>query len=453
MGDRAGPPPVLNKRFEKLADEEREKYKDREDRRGPPPLVTNSRFAAAADADRSNFRDDRGPPPVTNSRFAAAADADRSSNFRDDRGPPPIANSRFAAAAAADRSNRDEDFSRDQRGPPPQVNSRFARAAAMAEEEDGGRRGRDEPFGRNDGPPMPQNSRFAAAAAADSDYVERGDRDRDRDRQDDRGGSRFGGRDDYERRGGRNDYDRQDRGGNDRGFGGRDDRGYGDRQQGPPKSAVSNLLKPKARPMEDNILKVPTKQHHDDNVLKAPSKAEKKEDKVENKPAPAAVDVVKAVDDTEVIAEFISGKRLGEELKSWCADQIIPNVEKLVFTFLQENQKLNPDVECAWAEPTKYGAALVSLVEDDLLKQVDVLFGIQKYCDKLGMPKLNEEYVVQSMFRAMYKYDLASDDAFAMWKEDESDEHMTGKLNAVIQTVDWFNWLEEEDDEEEDDEE
>jgi hypothetical protein len=132
---------------------------------------------------------------------------------------------------------------------------------------------------------------------------------------------------------------------------------------------------------------------------------------------------------------------------------VITSIEKLVFTFLTETEKLNPDLDCAWAEPTKYGAAFVSLVEDDLLKQMEILVGIQKYCDKLGFPKYNEEYVVQAMFRSMYKFDLADDDAFAMWKEDESEQYETGKMNAVIQTVDWFNWLEADDDEEEYEEE
>ena len=76
-----------------------------------------------------------------------------------------------------------------------------------------------------------------------------------------------------------------------------------------------------------------------------------------------------------------------------------------------------------------------------------------QYCDKLGFPKLNEEYLVQSMFRAMYKFDLAVDDAFTEWKDDESDEHADGKLKAVIQTVDWFAWLEQDDDDDDDDEE
>ena len=216
-----------------------------------------------------------------------------------------------------------------------------------------------------------------------------------------------------------------------------------------------NILQVPSKAQQDNVLAPPSKEHAD-NFLKPPPKS-KKEEKEEPKktpepvPAAPAVDVSKAVDDSQVITEFISGDRLGEDLKSWVSGQVVPSVEKLVFTLLTEKEKLNPDVECGWADPSKYGAALVSLVEEDLLKQVDILFAIQKYCDKLGFPKLNNEYVVQAMFRAMYKFDLAEDEAFSMWKEDESDEHGAGKVNAVIQTVDWFNWLEEDDEEEEED--
>lgn len=452
---------MVNKRFADLADEEREKNKEREARRGPPP-VANSRFAAVAEADRRE-RDERGPPPIANSRFAAVAEAERSTyRDRDDRGPPPVANSRFAAVAEADRSN--DDYRRTERGPPPVANSRFAAAAAMAEEErekegfgrDRGNFGRNDDrgnFGRNDdrGGPIPQNSRFAAAAAADPDYVESGQRgfggDRGRFEDRDRG-------DRFDRRG-RDDYDRRERGGFDR----NEDSTYDNTpaKPEPPKSSVADLLKPKARPLEENILKVPTKEHADnilkpptkdrtENVLVAPSKA-----KAEVAAAPV-VEAPPAVDDSAVIAEFISGNRLGEDLKAWVSEQVILNVENLVFAFLEKHEKLTPDISCAWAEPSNYGAALVSLVEDDLLKQVDVLFAIQKYCNKIGMPKLNDEYVIQSMFRCMYKYDLASDEAFDLWKDDESEEHETGKVNAVIQTVDWFNWLEQDDEEEEEEE-
>jgi hypothetical protein len=326
----------------------------------------------------------------------------------------------------------------------------------MAEEEDGYRAANNREggrFGRNDGPsapPMPQNSRFAAAVAADRDYVERGDRGR---QQLDHG-DRFDRGDDY--------YDRRG--------GGRDDDFDGGRYEEPPrkeepKSSVADLLKPKARPMEENILKVPTKaqadnmlkvpsKDHQDNILKAPSKEKELAVGKSSTPSEPEPPVPLIVDDSELLAEFVSGNKMGDELKTWLEGKgVVPSVEKLVLHLLTETEKLNPDLECKWAEPDQYGAALVSLVEDDLLKQMEVLFAVQKYCDKLGMPKLNDEYVVQGMFRSMYKYDLAGDEAFMMWKEDESPEHEAGKLNAVIQTVDWFNWLEEDDDDDDEDEE
>ena len=422
--------------------------------------MTNSRFAAAAEADRSYNRDDRGPPPMANSRFAAAAEADRSYN-RDDRGPPLMASSRFAAAAEADRS-----YNRDDRGPPPMANSRFAAAAAMAEQDDGPRNS----YRDRDSRPLQQNSRFAAAAAADEDYVDREERERrmaDRQMED-----RFGGRDDDGRGfGGRDDgggrYGGRDDGG--RGYGGRDEyRGGGGFRGGnndgfdsrpPQKSKVDNLLKPKAPPAVDNILKVPVKAtaEQEANMLQMPVKSKKSEEeeapatKVVEPAAPEPVAVAPAVDVEEMLDEFASGNKLGDDLKAWCEERrtTLPPVEKLVFHMLQEREKLNPDVECGWADASKYGAALTALIGDDIYQQMQVLWGVQFYCDKLGFPKLNDEYVVQAMFRSMYKFDLAGDEAFAEWKEDESDEHVEGKMKAIIQTVDWFNWLEEDDEEEE----
>jgi hypothetical protein len=255
----------------------------------------------------------------------------------------------------------------------------------------------------------------------------------------------------------------------DRGGGRDDDRGgggpFGGRNdfdsRAPSSSKVANLLKPKAPPAVDNILKVPVKAaEHESNMLKMPTKSKdseeeapaKKEEKVE-KAAPAPT--VSAADVEELLNEFSSGNKLGGDLKAWCEEQreTLPPVEKLVFHMLTEREKLNPDVECKWAESSNAGAALVALVGDDVYSQMQVLWGIQFYCDSIGSPKLNEEYVVQAMFRCMYKYDLTADDAFEEWKEDESDEHSKGKMTAIIQTVEWFNWLEEEDEEEEEEEE
>ena len=169
-------------------------------------------------------------------------------------------------------------------------------------------------------------------------------------------------------------------------------------------------------------------------------------------PAPPAPPAEKA---QETMKEFIRGQRLGEELKAWTEENRtnFPMLDKVIFHLLQEVEKLNPNPECMWAEPDKYGAALLSLCEDDIVNQMHVLWGIQFYCDKMGFPKIDNEYLVQSMFRAMYKYDLAEEDAFMEWKEDETEAFEQGKLKAVIQTTEWFAWLEEEEDEDEEEEE
>jgi hypothetical protein len=199
---------------------------------------------------------------------------------------------------------------------------------------------------------------------------------------------------------------------------------------------------------------------HADNTLMFPTKAapsKKKEEVAEksSKPEEPATPQISAEDQAKLLEEFASGNKMGDELKAWCEENRVqlPTVKKLVFHLLTEREKLNPDPDCAWAEATKFGAALSFLVEDDIVNQMQVLWGIQTYCDKLGFPKLNDEYIVQSMFRAMYKFDLTEEGAFIEWKEDEADEHEQGKMKAVIQTVDWFNWLEEEDEEEYEEEE
>ena len=412
-------------------------------------------------------------------------------------------NSRFAAAAAADRSappgEGGESSFRDNRGPPPVQNSRFANAAAMSEQEnaerDERRRERNDDFRprdtgssfRNDqGPPPMQNSRFAMAAGADPDYVNREDRERgDREREQERGGDggRFGGggggRYDDRRGGGGYDDRRGGFGGRDRGGGGfnRDDLPRGPRGEmddlprgprggsdypGSGSSKLDSLLKPKAAPREDNILSIPKDKlapEHAGNIFQMPvkkkeaepEKAPEKAPEPEPEPEPASVEEKPQINVEEVCSEFASGNKLGDDLKQWVEEKGagLPSLETLLFYFLEENQKLNPDVECAWAAPDKWGAALLALCDENLDNQMQVLWAIQKYCDKLGFPKLDDEYVVQAMFKSMYKYDLALDDAFAEWKEDESEAHESGKLKAVIQTVSWFNWLEEDDEEEE----
>jgi len=109
--NRRGPPPVVNKRFADLADEEREKLKVREDRRakrfaererGPPP-TQNSRFSRAIEVDGDYVRPEHRQALRQNTRGEGLGGGDDFGRIREDtmeRSPPPMVHkSRFAAAA------------------------------------------------------------------------------------------------------------------------------------------------------------------------------------------------------------------------------------------------------------------------------------------------------------------------------------------------------------------
>jgi hypothetical protein len=219
-----------------------------------------------------------------------------------------------------------------------------------------------------------------------------------------------------------------------------------------PQKQVKAPTKPLAKEHEGNILQLPAKplkkNAEEEVVLGAPKKKETAP------PAPAPVPPPSNVDTKALVEEFASGNKLGEDLKAWVEENraSLPTLEKLVLALLKNTEKLNPNPDCPWAEPAKFGAALLALCEEDIVNQMHLLWGIQFYCDTIGFPKLDEEHVVQGMFRSMYKFDLAEADAFAEWKDDETDAFEKGKLKAVIQTTEWFAWLEEDDEEEEEEE-
>ena len=458
----------------------------------------------------------RGPPPRASGRFAAAAaDYEREREQREmARGaapPPQPTNSRFASAAA-DYEREREDRRSEQRATnePLQTNSRFAGMEYDREKGDrferrredgesgGGGFGGGGRFHRDSGPPpVPANSRFAAAMDSDPDYVPaevRQQRERERMEQggDSRGGERGVGGDRFGREEGRGGDPSS------RGFG-RDSRGGGHRNRNPDdiqlpsgpswkrdisltpdeipvnRGNVSNILAPKKRE-EDTVLppvEAPmTLPGEDEEAAKArlekarlekeakaakelaeKEEREAKEKALKEEAERRAKEAAEA--EATLLDEFISGNKLGKDLEQWCHDQgvVLPSVEKLVYHLLTNKEGNAPDPECPWAAPEKYGSALLSLVTDKGYEQMQVLWAIQKYCDSISFPKYKDEYVVQGMFRAMYKYDITEPGAFDEWKEDESEENSRGKMKAVIQTMDWFAWLEEDDDESSGDEE
>ena len=515
---RSNPPPVAkNSRFAAAAMMERDDRNHDEDTRSNSNnnniIMTNSRWAGGSGSGSGRspeppimMMNNQGPPPVANSRFAKAAEMAKQEGLERDerRGGGEGGFGRSSGGGDNNEQQQRGGFGGD-RGGGFDRNDRGDRGGGFGGDRNdrggfggdrndrggfggdrgggfggdrgggfGGDRGGDRGprnYNSSNNAPLTQNSRFASAAADDPDYVDRPERERRMQERDREGGP-----------GGRSGF-RNERFGGGRGGGGgghdtplpKGPRGSDsapdayDQQAGLDR--VNALLKPKIK-KEDKVVKPPTKMH-EDNMLKIPSKAlakdeetlfpsKKKKDEQEPakaepvaapEPSPAAnVEIGNA---EELLKEFSTGGKQGQELAVWTQDNKVglPSVDKLVFELLMENERLNPNPECLWAEADKFGAALMTLVEDNLIAQMEVLWGIQTYCDKLGFPKLNDESICQAMFRSMYKFDLATTDAFFEWKEDESKEHMTGKTNAIIQTMDWFAWLEEDDEEEEGDEE
>jgi len=422
----------------------------------------------------------------------------RPSTMTEDLGPPPLpTNSRFAAAAEEHEAEKEREHSeRDER-----------RGARFGDD-----RGDDRGFGggRSD-------DRGFGGRSDDRGFGGRSDDRGFGGRNDDRGfgGSRGGGRgDDRGFSGSRGDDRGGDRGfgnrGGDRGFAGGGEGGGGggrfsqvdrsslNRGDGnnysrhtsndnfpelgknrtdltppilpkhlQPQKKKEPILPPVSAPLtlpgedeEAARIRIEKKKREEEEKVVAAKRSEEEaarrraeEEKAEAEKRAKAAEV-----ESDMLASFSSGKILGADLAQWCVDQgaILPSVEKLVFhllTSITSKQGSSPDVECLWAEKKNFGSALVSLVDENLLLQMQVLFAIQRYCHDQGFPRINNEYLVQAMFRAMYKYDLALDEAFAEWKENESPQYEQSKGKAIIQTMDWFNWLEADDSEEDDDDE
>ena len=427
--------------------------------RGPPPMVQNSRFAAAAkemeaereveNRDRDERRMMRGPP------------RDRDGGF-EPQGPPPVpTNSRFAAAIADHQIEKEREMM-----------ERGDRQRQYEDRQGGGRDG-----GGGGG----YDDRQSGGGGGRYDDRQSGGRESggrfgDRESGDRESGGRFGDRYGDDR------GDRQSGAPGGRFGGGRMDRGpaadpFDHDQVGSTRTTfikpeLPSHLQPKKpeEPVFPAVEAPLTLPGEDEGAAKARIEKKRREEEekrlAEQKAAEEAAvkqaeEEVEAAQDAkkaaalegDLLTAFVKSGKSGEDLKAWCKEQgaILPSVEKLVYHLLITTQKEDPKPDCAWAEAANYGAAIASLVEENLVGMKGALFAIQRFCHLIGFPKIGNEGLIQSMFRNVYKFDLADEDAFSEWKDDESPEREAGKGKAIIQTMDWFNWLDEDDESEEED--
>ena len=152
-----------------------------------------------------------------------------------------------------------------------------------------------------------------------------------------------------------------------------------------------------------------------------------------------------------LLKQFSSGKILGNALAKWCKNMkpVLPSVEELVGTLLEAHRKDNLTGDCPWAEANQFGKAIHVMTRDNEKRQVEILWAIQKFCFNLGFPTIASpsgnkgDFLIDNMFKSMYEYCLVSPKAFFMWSNDNTSRTI-GKTAAVVQSMEWFQWLSEE---------
>ncbi len=248
-------------------------------------------------------------------------------------------------------------------------------------------------------PPMPQNSRFAAAAADYELERTREQKEREERRMNRENNNEGGGHRRYDDR---NNYNNNRRNNNNNNQ--MTDFDFLEASKSKtdltapelpkhlqPKKAPEPVLPPVAAPLtlpgEDEAAakaRLQRKKEEADRLLQEQKRKEEEEKaKLEAKKKAEEEAKRKAAQyETDLLQEFASGKQQGEALKAWCEkhsqEKLLPSTDKLVYTLLTQNEKLNPNPDCTWAEPSAYGTALLSLVTDNPLGQMQVLWGIQK---------------------------------------------------------------------------
>merc|ERR1711933_497500 len=137
----------------------------------------------------------------------------------------------------------------------------------------------------------------------------------------------------------------------------------------------------------------------------------------------------------------------GEDLVSFINENSTwePDLETLLFSLLEYYEK----EDTSWVLNEKHGLGLKSLVKvDDSTSQLPLLWAAQRYCNTINFPKNttvkdNETWHIHTLFRVLFEHELVSYETFFVWKDDETISKDVGKTKAIIQTMDWFNWLEE----------
>merc|ERR1712129_124556 len=104
--------------------------------------------------------------------------------------------------------------------------------------------------------------------------------------------------------------------------------------------------------------------------------------------------------------------------------------------------------DVAWL---KTGAAALRAVAPDVPSQVGLIEAAKKHCASLEFPKdANSKSLVQQAFKSLFLSEIADVEAFEAWRDGDDDSD--AKVKALMQTTEFFSYLDTIDDEETEDE-
>lgn len=162
----------------------------------------------------------------------------------------------------------------------------------------------------------------------------------------------------------------------------------------------------------------------------------------------------------DLVEKIVESSERGEALCKLIPEGVSDSIAlgKQLLSKLYE--KPNACTELEWIDAGQYGAVLAKLIYREQPKtkeveaQVEVVYAVQEAFHKAGFPRnAQKKPLIELTFIRLYKNEILAEEAYLAWKDDSSDR--PGKLDAIVQTTKFLDFLQEEEEssEEEDEDE
>lgn len=221
---------------------------------------------------------------------------------------------------------------------------------------------------------------------------------------------------------------------------------------------------PTLGPTKDEVAAEKERKENEKKARKAARDAQLQQEKEEKAAAKAAKDAAIQAEKDAVAAAFniakdvyntgLKGEALAEHISGLSAKPTCGALLTQVLKSLSDDDVNN----LKWSTPSEYGSALGSLVKT-AKDQLTAIYACQEYCHDKNFPKIGpkKSSLISLMFQVLYKYEIAIENGFSAWQDDDESE-VPGRMNATVQTTAFMQLIfepeeEDENSEEEEDEE